>query len=373
MQTPRRGSDGNSAYRDAGVDTARAQSALLPLLGRLRRTWTRGNVEIDIGHFANVVDLGGIGVAISTDGVGTKTVVADLLGRYDTVGFDCVAVNANDVIAVGAEPNAFVDYVAVQRADEAMMDEIGAGLSEGAAAAGVSVVGGETAQLPELLLSGEGGNGFDLAGACIGTVRPGGAITGSRVEPGQAVVGLRSSGVHCNGLTLARKVFGITLEETRESKLLALMAHAGPLGCALGEELLRPSRIYVDDVMGMLEAGLDVCGLAHISGDGLLNLPRLDAGVGYVIDSLPEPQPIFRLIQERGGVPDEEMYEVFNMGIGFCVVLPERDVRAAIEVARGNGTEAYRIGHTVPDPGRTVTLPGLRLRGWRGKGFERAG
>ena len=256
-----------------------------------------------MGHFANVVDLGGVGVAISTDGVGTKTVVADLLGRYDTVGYDCVAVNVNDVIAVGAEPNAFVDYVAVQRADDAMMDQIGAGLYEGAAAANVSVVGGEAAQLPELLLSHEGGNGFDLAGTCIGTVEPGGAITGSRVEPGQAVIGLRSSGIHCNGLTLARKAFGITLEQPRESKLMTLMAHADALGCTLGDELLRRSRIYVDDVIGMLNAGLDVRGLAHISGDGLLNLPRLEASVGYMIDSLPEPHPIFHLIQERGQCP----------------------------------------------------------------------
>ena len=369
MATPH----GGSAYRDAGVDTAGAQTALLPLLARLRGTWGRGNVELDLGHFANVVDLGGVGVAISTDGVGTKTVVADLLGRYDTVGYDCVAVNVNDVIAVGAEPNAFVDYVAVQRADDAMMDQIGAGLCEGASDARVSVVGGETAQLPELLLSHEGGNGFDLAGTCIGTVAPGGAITGSRVEPGQAVVGLRSSGIHCNGLTLARKAFGITLEQPREDKLMTLMAHVDALGCTLGDELLRRSRIYVDDVIGILNAGLDVRGLAHISGDGLLNLPRLEASVGYVIDSLPEPHPIFHLIQERGGVPDEEMYEVFNMGIGFCVVLPEQDVNAAIDIARGNGTDAYRIGHTVPDPERTVTLPKQRLRGWRGAGLERGG
>ena len=366
-------SNSSSTYRDAGVDTAGAQTALQPLLDRLRGTWGRGNVQLDLGHFANVVDLGGVGVAISTDGVGTKTVVADLLRRYDTVGYDCVAVNVNDVIAVGAEPNAFVDYVAVQRADDAMMDQIGEGLCEGAGAAHVSVVGGETAQLPELLLSHEGGNGFDLAGTCIGTVAPGGAITGSRVEPGQAVIGLRSSGIHCNGLTLARRAFGITLEQPRESKLMALMAHVDALGCTLGEELLRRSRIYVDDVMGMLKAGLDVRGLAHISGDGLLNLPRLEASVGYVIDSLPEPHPIFHLIQERGGVPDEEMYEVFNMGVGFCVVLPEGEVNAAIDIASANGTDAYRIGHTVPDPDRTVTVPEQRLRGQRGKGFERTG
>ena len=367
MATPHSG----SAYRDAGVDTAGAQSALQPLLDRLRGTWARGNVELNMGHFANVVDLGAVSVAISTDGVGTKTVVADLMGRYDSVGYDCVAANVNDVIAVGAEPNAFVDYVAVQRADDAMMDQIGAGLCEGAADAGVSVVGGETAQLPELLLSYEGGNGFDLAGTCIGTVAPGAAITGSRVEPGQAVVGLRSSGIHCNGLTLARKAFDITLDQPRESKLVTLMAHMEALGCTLGDELLRRSRIYVDDVMGMLRTGLDVRGLAHISGDGLLNLPRLEADVGYVIDSLPKPQPIFQLIQERASVPDEEMYEVFNMGIGFCVVLPESDVDAAIDIARANGTDAYRIGHTVLDPDRTVTLPKQRLRGWRGKGFER--
>ena len=152
---------------------------------------------------------------------------------------------------------------------------------------------------------------------------------------------------------------------------MTLMAHVDALGCTLGDELLQRSRIYVDDVMGMVRAGLDVRGLAHISGDGLLNLPRLEADVGYVIDSLPEPHPIFHLIQEQASVPNEEMYEVFNMGIGFCVVLPESDVDAAIDIAHANGTDASHIGHTVLDPERTVTLPKQRLRGWRGKGFER--
>ena len=368
MATPHSG----STYRDAGVDTAGAQSALLPLLGRLRGTWGRGNVELALGHFANVVDLGGVGVAISTDGVGTKTVVADLLGRYDTVGYDCVAVNVNDVIAVGAEPNAFVDYVAVQRADDTMMDQIGAGLCEGAADAHVSVVGGETAQLPELLLSHEGGNGFDLAGTCIGTVEPGGAITGSRVEPGQAVIGLRSSGIHCNGLTLARKAFGITLEQPRENKLMTLLAHVDALGCA--GRRASPAVAHIRGRRDRDAQRRPRCArpCAHIRGrpaepaalGGQRRLrDRLPAGTAPHLPSHPGAR-------QR---PDEEMYEVFNMGIGFCVVLPEQDVNAAIDIARGNGTDAYRIGHTVPDPERTVTLPKQRLRGWRGAGFERGG
>ncbi|MFQ5874721.1 MAG: phosphoribosylformylglycinamidine cyclo-ligase [Dehalococcoidia bacterium] len=363
------------AYRAAGVDTEKQDLALASLIQRLRNTWThRDHVGLDFGHFANFVDLGGTGVAISTDSVGTKAIVAQLMGDYYAVGIDCVAINVNDVLCLGAEPQSLVDYIAVQRIDSAMLDGIGRGLEEGARQANITIVGGEIAQLPEVLRGEEEGTGFDLVGTCIGMLDPDAAITGSRIEPGDVIVGLPSSGIHCNGLTLARKVFGITRDENKEQKKRRLAEHFPELGSTLGEELLKPTRIYVAEVMGMMKEGVDLRGLAHISGDGFLNLPRLEADVGYFIDALPQPHPIFHLIQAHGAVPDEEMYSVFNMGIGFCVVVPQRDAERAVGIAKSNGTEASRIGYITDDPKRTVILhpvkDGPGLQGWRKKGFE---
>ena len=320
-------------YRAAGVDTRKKDAALKRPLERLRETWgTRGNVELEFGHFANVVVLGSIGIAISTDSIGTKALLAQLMEKYDTVGIDCVAINVNDVLCVGAEPQSMVDYIAVHRIDADVMDGIAKGLAEGARLAGITIVGGESAQLPEMIHGEDEGGGFDLAGTCIGTVTPGAAITGSRMLPGDVIVGLRSSGVHSNGLTLtlARQVFGVTRDRSVAERRSILARHHPELGRTLGEELLSPTRIYVAEVLAMLRAGVDVRGLAHITGDGLLNLPRLLADVGYVIDSPPEPQPIFGMIQSLGSVPGPEMYAVFNMGIGLCLIVPEDDAGSAV-------------------------------------------
>ena len=358
-------------YRAAGVDTRKKDAALKRPLERLRETWgTRGNVELEFGHFANVVVLGSIGIAISTDSIGTKALLAQLMEKYDTVGIDCVAINVNDVLCVGAEPQSMVDYIAVHRIDADVMDGIAKGLAEGARLAGITIVGGESAQLPEMIHGEDEGGGFDLAGTCIGTVTPGAAITGSRMLPGDVIVGLRSSGVHSNGLTLARQVFGVTRDRSVAERRSILARHHPELGRTLGEELLSPTRIYVAEVLAMLRAGVDVRGLAHITGDGLLNLPRLLADVGYVIDSPPEPQPIFGMIQSLGSVPGPEMYAVFNMGIGLCLIVPEDDAGSAVSIAAEHGAEASVIGRVTDDPTRAVELTGPRLRGWRGKGFR---
>ena len=359
-------------YQAAGVDARRGDAALKPILERLKETWQlRGNVELDFGHFANVVALGSVGVAISTDSIGTKAIVAQLMDRYNTVGIDCVAVNVNDVLCVGAEPQAMVDYIAVQQVDPDVLDGIAKGLTEGARIAGISIVGGESAQLPELIQGEDEGGGFDLAGTCIGTIAPGTAITGSRIRPGDVIIGLRSSGIHCNGLTLARAAFGVTRDQPVSERRDILSEHYPELGSTLGEELLRPTRIYVAEVMAMLKGDVDIRGIAHITRDGFLNLPRLQADVGYIIDSLPEPQPIFRAIQDRGSVPDPEMYFVFNMGIGFCLVVPEADTDAALRIAGDHRAEAYAIGHVTEDPSRTVEVTGPRLRGRRDEGFQK--
>ena len=359
-------------YREAGVDARAVPASLASLFSSIRSTWDDDQVPIDLGYFASVVDVDGAGIAIATDGVGTKTIIAQLMERFDTVGIDCVAMNVNDIVCVGARPVSMVDYLAVQRSEPDVMSEIGLGLAAGARQAGVSIVGGETALLPEIIRGEAEGTGLDLAATCIGKVGMSAIITGRNIQPGDAIVGLFSSGIHSNGFTLARQVFGLTADRTWGEKAETLHTHYQELGRSLGDELLEPTKIYVPEILGMMDSGIAIKGMAHITGDGLLNLPRLHADVGYVIDAWPEVPPIFELIRTSGpdNVPHSEMFEVFNMGIGFCVVVDEADAQHVIEVAAKYGCPAMKIGYTVADSDRTVTVEPYSLRGRRGEGFS---
>ncbi len=316
------------AYARAGVSQGEADAAVAALVAALAaRKGVESRQVLASGHYANVVRLDDhTGIALTTDGVGTKLLVAEQLDRWDTVGIDCVAMNVNDVICVGAQPLAMLDYLAVDRADARVAAQIGEGLARGAELAGIEIVGGELAQLGELI------RGLDLAGACFGVVGLGELITGSAIEPGDAVIGLPSSGLHSNGYTLARSALaGIPMDDSR-------------LGRPLGEVLLEPTEIYVRPVLELLDSDLDVRGLAHITSGGLGNLLRLEAEVGYEIDSpLPAP-PIFGLIAELGSVSDEEMHEVFNMGCGFCCVVAAGDADAALSLLRRHHPGAARVG-----------------------------
>jgi phosphoribosylformylglycinamidine cyclo-ligase len=269
------------------------------------------------------------GIALSTDGVGTKLLVAEQLGRFDTIGIDCVAMNVNDVICVGAEPLAMLDYIAIDRADPRVCEEVGVGLARGAELAGIEIPGGELAQLGEMV------RGVDVSGACFGTVALDAIVDGSAVRVGDPVIGLPSSGIHSNGYTLARSALAdVSLDEDP----------AGRLGRALGDVLLEPTEIYVKPVVELLHSAVEVRGLAHITSGGLGNLRRLAAEVSYEIDEpLPVP-PVFRLIQERSGASDEEMHEVFNMGCGFCCIVAPGDEAAALELLRRHYPAAKRIG-----------------------------
>jgi phosphoribosylformylglycinamidine cyclo-ligase len=347
-------------YAAAGV--RESGEVLGGLLGWVNRTLSFrqgvGASRVPLGHYAGVIDLGrGQGLAISTDSVGTKILVAEMLGRYDTIGIDCVAMNANDVLCVGAEPLAMVDYLAVQVARPEVLEQIGRGLHEGARQARITLPGGELAQLREMLVGHGEDTGMDLVGTAVGILPLEGAdpasgsrlILGREIEPGDVVLGLASSGVHSNGLTLARRIL---LEEAGWS----IDRHVPEFGRTVGEELLEPTRIYVRPVMAMLRAGVPIRGLAHITSGGLLNLPRLEAPVGYDIDLLPEPPPIFALLERLGRVSAAEMHRVYNMGIGFCLVLPESGVDAALRIAAEHGVAAHRLGLTLRDPERTVHL-----------------
>jgi phosphoribosylformylglycinamidine cyclo-ligase len=320
------------AYARAGVDQGAADSAVAGLvraLGAIKLGRPSAQVPLP-GHYASVIRLDErTGVALSTDGVGTKLLVAEELGRFDTVGIDCVAMNVNDVICVGAEPLAMLDYIAVQRADPEVCEEIGVGLARGAELAGVEVPGGELAQLGQLVSS------VDVSGACFGTVALDAIVDGSTVRPGDSVIGLPSSGVHSNGYTLARSALaGIPLDDAFCER-------------SLGDVLLEPTEIYVKPILELLRSEVEVRGLAHITSGGLGNLLRLTAAVGYEIDDPLPVQPIFKLIQERGGVSDAEMHDVFNMGCGFCVVVPAENEAAALTLLRSHYPAGKRIGRAV--------------------------
>ena len=307
------------------------------------------------GQYASVLKVSDdIAIAISTDGVGSKTIIASSLDRYDTIGFDCVAMNVNDVICVGARPFAMVDYLGVHTLDPRRADDILRGLGGAAKEAGIAIPGGELAQLPEVIGSDGSGGGdpkaFDLVGTCIGLVHPDRVVLGQDIEPGDAIVGIASSGIHSNGLTLARRVLldraGHRLDERIEA-----------LGRTLGDELLRPTEIYVRAVTALWDAEIGTKGLVHITSDGFANLCRLDAPVGYAITSLPETPAIFRLIQEEGVIADEEMFRVFNMGIGFVTVVAKGDRTRAVETLAAAGYTAAPIGTVTNSAGRVSLEP----------------
>src|SRR3954447_5037702 len=275
----------DSAYARAGVDTSRAERAISGLVDVLRTidTGRPSRSVLRSGHYAAVIALDErTGIALSTDGVGTKVIVAEQLGRYDTVGIDCVAMNVNDLVCVGAEPIALLDYIAVEDADPEVLRQIGIGLKAGAEQAGVEIPGGELAQLPELIRGHPSPRGFDLTAAAFGTVALDAIVTGAKIAPGDALIGLPSSGVHSNGLTLARRALledgGLSLEDCPPQL-------GGP---SVADALLEPTVIYVRAALELLGSDVPVHGLAHITGDGLENLLRLNPDIGFdVTDPLP--------------------------------------------------------------------------------------
>jgi phosphoribosylformylglycinamidine cyclo-ligase len=324
------------AYVRAGVSQRDADAAVAALVAHLRRIETgKPSRVVDLpGHYASVLRIDDrLGVAFATDGVGTKMIIAERLGRFETIGIDCVAMNVNDLVCVGAEPIALLDFILCREANPEVCDRIGVGLRRGAELAGIEIPGGEIAQVGDLV------TGWELGGSAVGLVGLDAIVTGERVEEGDAVIGLPSSGLHSNGYTLARKVLdGVSLDDER-------------LGRPLGEVLLEPTEIYVRAALELLDSEVDVRGLAHITGDGLNNLTRLAAPVGYSIDDpLPIPS-IFTLIQELGGISDEEMHGVFNMGCGFCCVVAAADEAAALEMLRGHYAAAKRIGRATDRAG----------------------
>ncbi len=307
-------------YAKSGVDIEKENKAIAALAQQL--TYKRSGLGApltDVGHYAGLIDFGEYALALTTDGVGSKVLIANEMKRWNTVGIDCIAMNVNDLLAMGIEPLAFVDYIAISEPNDEIMRQIGEGLAKGAEMSRMTIVGGETASLPDII------RGFDLAGTCLGMVKKDRIITGERIEIGDAIVGLPSTGVHSNGYSLVRRIIKG-----------AGYLYSNPLPCntdtTIGDELLIPTKIYME----ILDAAsrFDIHGLAHITGSGLMKLHRITK-YGFNITDPLEPQPVFRFLQEEGGVEDLEMYKTFNMGMGFVVVLPRSEAGEAAKMLGG--------------------------------------
>lgn len=343
-------------YDEAGVDTQRAQAGL-GLLARsigathsLRDGTGFGRPVMGLGYYANVLELPeGRGLAIATDGVGTKIIVAELAGRYDTIGIDLIAMNVNDIICVGAEPFAMVDYVAVGAIEDAMFEQLGIGLLEGSRQSAITIPGGEIAQVKDLIKGHGDCAGLDLVGTAVGLVDWDGINLGADVVPGDVVIGLEANGLHSNGYTLARKVLldtaGYTLDQ-----------HVDELGHTVADELLRPTRIYVKPVVDLLRRGVPLNALLHITGDGFCNMNRIRAQVGFVLDALPEAGAVYDLLQRAGSISTEEMFTVFNMGIGFCIVAPKEHADGILATCREHGCPGSVIGYATEEHPNEVRL-----------------
>ncbi|MBU3968148.1 MAG: phosphoribosylformylglycinamidine cyclo-ligase [Euryarchaeota archaeon] len=322
-------------YAKSGVNIEKENKAIAALAKQLTYKRTGLGAPItDVGHYAGLIEFGEYSLALTTDGVGSKVVIANEMKRWNTVGIDCIAMNVNDLLAMGIEPLAFVDYIAISEPDDEIMRQLGEGLAKGAEMSRMTIVGGETATLPDVI------KGFDLAGTCLGMVKKDRVITGDRIKPGDAVVGLPSSGVHSNGYSLVRRIINDAGYSYRDP-------FPYNRDTTIGDELLIPTMIYMEVLDAVND--FDIHGLAHITGSGLMKLHRVTKYGFDISDPLP-PQPIFKFLQDEGRVEDLEMYKTFNMGMGFVVVLSHDDADEAAKMMGGKV-----VGEIVEE--------GIRVRG----------
>lgn len=331
----------SNSYKEAGVDVTAGYKAVELMKQYVGRTVTKGVID-GIGGFGGLFELDITGIqkpvlVSGTDGVGTKIKIAFLLDKHDTVGIDCVAMCVNDIICCGARPQFFLDYIACGRNIPEKIASIVSGVAEGCVQAGCALVGGETAEHPGLMPEEE----YDLAGFSVGVVDKDKILDPSTQKAGDVMIAIKSSGVHSNGFSLVRKVFDVNEEN--------LSKHYDELGTTLGEALLTPTRIYVKAVMSLLDA-VKVKSISHITGGGFYeNIPRaLPKGISAQIKREDvQVLPIFELIAKTGNIPERDMFNTFNMGVGMTVVVDKADAEAAIAAINAAGEEAYILGELV--------------------------
>ncbi len=338
----------SASYRAAGVDIEAGYKAVELMKQHVARTMIPGVVS-DIGGFGGLFapDLSGIREPVlvsGTDGVGTKLKIAFKMDKHDTVGIDCVAMCVNDVACAGAKPLFFLDYVAVGKNEPERVAAIVSGVAEGCVQAGCALIGGETAEMPGFY----GEKEYDLAGFSVGLGDKSKLLTGETVQAGDAILALASSGVHSNGFSLVRRVFDV---EHRD-----LSVYSEELGATIGEALLTPTRIYVKPLSALMQA-VQVKAAAHITGGGFYeNIPRcLPKGLSAKIERRAvEVLPVFHMIQRLGDIPERDMFNTFNMGVGMCVVVPQAEADAAVRALEASGVHAYALGEVVPGEGVAI-------------------
>ena len=338
------------AYRRAGVDLKAGYAAVSRIKRQAERTRRPGAMG-SLGGFGGLFDLAALGlkdpVLVSgTDGVGTKILVAKMADKHDTIGIDCVAMCVNDIVVQGAQPLFFLDYIACGKTDPERIEAIVQGIAEGCVQAGCALIGGETAEMPGLY----GADEYDLAGFAVGACEKSELLDGSAIQAGDVLVGLASSGLHSNGFSLVRRIL-FAQAKLHTSDFIE------ELGCTIGEELLRPTRIYVKPILKALKQ-FKLKGMAHITGGGFLeNIPRmLPPGLGAVIEEGNwEVPPIFPFLESLGRVERLEMYNVFNMGIGLVIAVDEELAGDVLRCFTELGERAYAIGRVVEGEGVQIT------------------
>ena len=324
-------------YEEAGVSVERGYEAVRRMKAYAEATFDQ-NVLQSLGSFGGMYALGEQVLVSGTDGVGTKLKAAFALDKHDTVGIDCVAMCANDVVCHGARPLFFLDYIATGKLVPEVAASIVKGVADGCTQAGCALIGGETAEMPGFYPVGE----YDLAGFCVGLVDRNKLIDNSRVKAGDAILALASSGVHSNGFSLVRKL--VPMEKPN------LNQYHADLGKTIGEELLTPTNLYVKPVLALIDA-VEVHSLAHITGGGFYeNIPRsIPKGLTAQIEkSAVRVLPIFRLLQKLGELEEQHMFNTFNMGVGMTITLPATEIDKAISLLAGYGVQAYPIGEVIP-------------------------
>ncbi len=339
----------SESYAAAGVDITAGYKAVELMKTHIKRTLTAGAMS-DIGGFGGLfeLDLTGISKPVlvsGTDGVGTKLKLAFIMDKHDTVGIDCVAMCANDIICCGAKPLLFLDYIACGKNVPEKIAEIVSGIAEGCVQSGASLIGGETAEMPGFYPIDE----YDLAGFCVGVVDKDKVLDNTKMTEGDVVIALPSSGVHSNGFSLVRKVFDVDNADIKTP-----VAELG--GKSVGETLLTPTKIYVKPMLALFEE-VTVKAVSHITGGGFYeNIPRsIPDGFGAKIDkSALKILPIFDLIAKTGNIPERDMFNTFNMGVGMSIVVAKEDAEKALEVLKANGEDAYIIGEIIAGEEKVV-------------------
>jgi phosphoribosylformylglycinamidine cyclo-ligase len=328
-------------YKDVGIDVKKIKKIQNQIGKSIEQTYQYldfGKVISGFGHYAGLIEIGENIMTMHTDGVGTKVLIAQLMEKYDTIGIDCVAMNVNDIICVGSKPLVYLSYVALQKTNDFLLKELTKGLVKGAKLSNIAIVGGETAILPDIITGKKDGYNFDLAGMIFGIINnKKKIILGNRIKSGDIILGIHSTGLHSNGYSLARKVL---LEK------YLINDKPNYLDTKLGNELLKPTAIYSTTVLKLIDHfGTSVIhGLAHITGGAFTKLNRLNSGVDYILDDLPQIKGIFKQIMIDGKISLVEMYKTFNMGIGFCIVISKNEVEEIVDVINKDNMQCQVIG-----------------------------